>query len=124
MDYDKYINKYPNIKKLLSGKNNNNVSIKNLRKTLEKKIKNNQEENKILALQENEIIDKTHLYKRWKESFEKEDYKKEPNYKIFIRKDDIQSRTKMKNLILELLPKYHINLFSDNPSNFTKRVKG
>ena len=34
MDYDKYINKYPNIKKLLSGKNNNNVSIKNLRKTL------------------------------------------------------------------------------------------
>ena len=123
MDYDKYIKKYPNIKKLLSGKNNNNVSIKNLRETLEKKIKNNQEENKILALRGNEIIDKTHLYKSWKESFEKEGYKKQPNYKIFIKKDYIQSRTEMKNLILKLLPTYHINLFSDDPSNFSKRIK-
>ena len=68
-------------------KKNNNESIKNLRKTLEKKNLNNQEENKILGLREIEIIEKTHLYKSWKESFEKEDYKKNLNYKIFIKKD-------------------------------------
>ena len=111
--YEKNIKENDNIKKLLSNKNDNNISIKVLREALEKKILNNQEGIIKLDLQYNEIINESYFYNLWVKSFEKEDYKKSEEYEIFMKKEYIQSPIEMKNILITLLPDYKINIFSD-----------
>ena len=121
--YEKNIKENDNIKKLLSNKNDNNISIKVLREALEKKILNNQEGIIKLDLQYNEIINESYFYNLWVKSFEKEDYKKSEEYEIFIKKRYIQSPIEMKNILITILPDYKINIFSDDPIKFTERIK-
>ena len=122
--YKNYIKKNKHTKELILNKNNNdNISIKFLSQVLGKKVKKYKKGITKFFLQEDSVINQSYFYNLWIESFEKEEYKQTEEYEIFIKKEFIQSSNEMKELITEILPDYQINLFSDNPSKFTKRIK-
>ena len=122
--FENYIKKNKHTKELLLNKNNNdNISIKFLSQVLEKKFKKSKKGIKKFSLQEDKVINQSYFYNLWKDSFEKEDYKQTEEYETFIKTEYIQSPNEMKELITEILPGYQINLFSDDPSQFTKRIR-
>ena len=120
-----YLNKTDEqiIEDVIKNIENNNTSNDDLLKILKEEIKNNRKRIQVIADKINQEINSSYFYQFWIDSFDKEEYKKSEEYKIFINKNLIPSLTEMKNKLIQLLPNYKINFFSEDPSKFTEKVR-
>lgn len=91
---------------------------------LKEKIKSKENGVKGIAFNINQAINPSYFYNLWKLSFDEEKYKKSKKYKNFIRIDKISTPKEMNNILVKLLPQYKINFFNEDPSKFSKKIKG
>ena len=112
------------IENIMSGENNQEtLKINSLLKILFNKIKVNYiNDNSDETKHKHEEIDSNFFYSLWKESFEKQKYKKGKDYKRFIKKDKIESIEKMGKTIKYLLPDLKYELFGEDPRRFENRI--
>ena len=112
------------LQNIMSGeKSEKSLKVVDLLKKLKKKIKINQNNNKIKILKNTEINPKF-IFGEWKNSFDSLPYKKSEQFQSFV---DIQnydiSLKKMANIIKELLPQEKFKFFAKDPDNFENLIE-
>ena len=112
------------LQNIMSGeKSEKSLKVVDLLKKLKKKIKINQNNNKIKILKNTEINPKF-IFAEWKNSFDSLPYKKSEQFQSFV---DIQnydiSLKKMANIIKELLPQEKFKFFAKDPDNFENLIE-
>ena len=109
---------------IMSGDNNQEtLKINSLLKILCNKIKVNYiNDNSDIRKHKNEEIDSNFFYSLWKKSFENQKYKKNDNYKRFIKKEKIELIEEMGKTIKKLLPDLTYELFGEDLRRFEDRI--
>ena len=118
---DNYLNKNNN-QIVDEGITINQICTDDLLKILKKELNNNKKGIENIVNKMNQEINSTHFYQFWLDSFENQNYKSSMEYEKFIRKNYIPSLTKMKEILVQLLPNYQIKFFSEDPTKFTGKV--
>ena len=118
---DNYLNKYDN-QIINESITINQISKNDLLKIFKKEIEYNKKGIQDIANKINQEINSSHFYQFWVNSFKKQQYKSSEKYKMFIIVDYIPSLTKIKEILIQLLPNYQIKFFSEDLSKFTEKV--
>ena len=108
---------------LLSDNNHYDIEITDLKNILKDKVNSNKIGIKEISIKNKEIINSSHFYRLWLKSFQKEKFKKTKDYKSFIDTNVMKSEKDMNGLLVQLLPKYKVNFFDNDPQKFTKKIQ-
>lgn len=123
-DEDLYLHKSDNeiIREVKSKIRNNDIKTSDLLNTLRAQIKHNRKKIKNINDIFNRKLGSSYFYKFWKKSFDKENYKKTKEYNKFIQRKYIVSSKEMNLQLKQLLPKYKVKFFDQDPSQLMKRI--